>query len=175
MIGGAGRVPPRIPAVLCRLMQASLRTEQALAGQRSPIAGRIIGTLLVVGVFVAVFAAVAPLRRLARDYGKRLGRLYEPSTSLFERRSDPGRGSEVLPPLVRAMSEVLAREKIDAYWVRPNMDDNGQLWQRVAEGNWPSVPRSTAHAVFQPMGQSHGPTCRVIPMAKVGYELVVCP
>ena len=142
---------------------------------RPRVIGRAIGALLVVTALTGVFAAVAPLRRQALDFRKRLGIWATADSAHFTAKSGAGRGFETLPALVRAMAEVLSREKIDTYWVNPELTASGQLWQRVVEGNWPRVPSSTARAVFRPLGTSRDPSCRIVRMPTVNYELAVCP
>jgi hypothetical protein len=137
--------------------------------------GRAIGALLVITAVTCVFAAVAPLRRQALDYRRRISRRATTDTELFAQKSGAGRGFETLPALVQAMADVLAREKLETYWVNPELTASGQLWQRVVEGNWPRLPRSTARAVFRPLGTSRDPSCRIVRMPTVSYELAICP
>jgi len=137
--------------------------------------GRAIGALLVIAAVTSVFATVAPLRRQALDYRRRISHRVTTDTELFVQKSGAGRGFETLPALVRAMADVLAREKVETYWVNPELTASGQLWQRVVEGNWPHRPRSTARAVFRPLGTSRDPSCRVVRMPTVNYELAICP
>jgi hypothetical protein len=157
-------------------MHVSSSTLTRSAGtQRSRIASRVIGILLVTSALVVLFAMMPPLRRLALDYEKRLGKLCMSDDNLFAKRTGAGLGFKTLPPVVQAMSAVLKREKIDTYWVSPDLQSNWMTWQRIVEGNWPHVPRSDAHAIFRPMGKTRDPACRVVTMADVGYELAVCP
>jgi hypothetical protein len=141
---------------------------------RPSVWGRVVGSALVLAALAALFVAVAPLRRQVADYHKRFRELAKADAPLYDRRSGAGRGFETLPALVQAMAVELDREKLASYWVSPDLTASGQLWQRIVEGNWPRVPRSSARAVFRPQGRHPDPGCRIAPMT-AGYELMVCP